>query len=319
VSDRDLHHEWPTDAMERREFIRNVLLGMVGLPTMATLLSGCDGEGLLANDQGGGTPAGDLDTEVGDMRALQTQTITAIRQLQSAGDADVDAWLGQINAQLALVWPLMVAAAQQALRDNVAPEMSGVLAQLDGWDIELAYSGPAPQITRQQFQDAWDRAHDLAGVDPSAAAPAQDGDGGAHILWAYLFMLLVLFPMLGDEDALSFATDAQARDTASRGLALWNALHLTSVSCTPCLFSGLISIVFGLFLYLYLAMASHAAGAPGMLFGPDRLTMLVLIAALLLLPFDYHSFARTRGPTARQERGPVVRTWCARREREPTT
>lgn len=275
------------NAIERREFIRNLLLGAIGLPAAAALLAGCDGDGLLPNDQGGGAaPARDLGTEVGDMRAVQTQIITAIQQLQTAGDADTNAWLAQTNAQLALVWPLMVAAAQQALRDNVAPEMSVLLDQLDQWDIELAYSGPVPTITRQQVQDAWDRAHDLAGVDPSAVAPAQNGDDGAHILWAYLFMLLLLFPAMGDSDALNFANDAATRDSTGRALALWNTLHLTSVSCTPCLFSGLMSTVFGLYRFLYLGMASHAAGAPGLLFGPDWLILLVLIAALLLLPFD---------------------------------
>jgi hypothetical protein len=279
VSERDLRLDRPTDAIERREFIRKVLWGALGLPAAAVLLGGCDGEGFLPNDQGG-VAVGALDTEVGDVRALQTQIITAIRGLQNATDADIDGWLVQINAQLAVVWPLMIAAAQQALRDNVTPEMEDVLDQLDGWGVDLDYSGPAPQITRQQFQDAWDRAHDVAGV-----APAQGGDTATRVLWAYLFLLFVLFPALADEDALDYANDAVTRDTANRALALWDTFHLTSVSCTPCLFSGLISMVAGVFLFLYLAMSSHAAAAPGLLFGYYWLIMLVLIAALLLLPF----------------------------------
>ncbi len=281
----DIRLDPPVDAIERREFIRNLLLGAIGLPAGAALLAGCDG-GLLPNDQGWGPGrVGDLGTEVGDMRTLQTQVITAIRQLHDAGNADIDGWLAQINAQLAIVWPLMVAAPQQALRDNVAPQMSAVLDRLDALDVEIGYSGPAPQITRQQFQDAWQRAHDLAGVSPSSVAPAEDADNGPYILWAYLFLLLLLFPTMLCDDAMLFATDAAMRDTAGRALALWHTFHLTSVPCTPCLFSGLMSTVFGLVPFLYLGMASHAAGAPGLLFGRDWLVMLVMIAALLLLNF----------------------------------
>ncbi len=281
VSKHDARPEGSAERIERREFIRRLLVGAIGVPTAAAaLLSGCDGNGLLDNQ-----PAGNLTAEVADMRALQTQVINTIQQLDEAADADITDWLAQINAQLAVVWPLMVAASRQQLRDNVADDMQPVLGQLDQLGLNPAFAGDAPQITRQQFQDAWDRAHQLAGATPTAV-PAQQ-DNRPYLLWAYLFMLLILFPSMADDDAATYAANAADRDTSSRALGLWDLFHIGSVSCTPCLFSQIISTVVGLYLilYLYLGMACHAAGAPGLLFGRDWLVMLVMIAALLLLNF----------------------------------
>ncbi|MGD9495482.1 MAG: hypothetical protein AB7Y46_04130 [Armatimonadota bacterium] len=274
------------EGMRRREFVGKLLAAGIGLPAgISALLAGCEG-GLLENDQGGGGAApGDLSDKVAQMRALQTQVIDAIRTLQDASNADVSGWLAQINAQTAVVWPLMVAADQQALRDNVAADMAAVLGHLDQLGVPIHFQGPVPTITQQAFHDAWERAHQVGSVSPTGLETAADGPA-PHVVWAYLFMLFVLFPTLSDSLALSYATDAASRDTNERALALWSLFHPSGpIGCTPCLFSQLISSVAGVTTFLYLGMASHAAGAPGLLFGRDRLVMTMLIAALLLVDF----------------------------------
>ena len=81
------------DGIERRDFIRKLLITAVGLPTAASaLLTGCSGGGLLTNDQGGvPQPIGNLAGEVGDTRDLLQLVVNTVRALQSADDADVPA------------------------------------------------------------------------------------------------------------------------------------------------------------------------------------------------------------------------------------
>jgi len=43
VSERDLRPDCPADVIERREFLRNLLLGLAGLPTMAAVEGGAQG------------------------------------------------------------------------------------------------------------------------------------------------------------------------------------------------------------------------------------------------------------------------------------
>jgi len=270
--------EVPTQpgALERREFIRRLLIAGFGLPLIGSgLLSGCGGDG------GPVTPPGDLDNEVADTRDLIGLVVDTIRALQDSGDAEVDGWLGQINTRLGVVWPLMVAADQADLRANVSADMATVLTQLDE---ELSYAGPVPSLSRAGLQTAWDRADSFIRTVPAQVGP-QEVSG--HTMWSFLFLLFLLFPDLGDEDAASYAADAGGRDTQGRAEDLYGLFHPAStVGCTPCLFSHLISTVAGLMLFLYLGMGSQAACAPGLLFGGDWLIMLVLIAALIFLDFS---------------------------------
>lgn len=272
--------EVPTQpgALERREFLRRLLMGGLGLPLIGGgLLSGCGGDGAPV------PPAGDLGNEVADTRDLIGLVVDTIRALQDVDDADLDGWMGQINARLGVVWPLMVAAPQADLRATVSPDMATVLAQLDGLSQELSYTGPAPGLSRARLQTAWDRAGAITGLGVAPVAPS--GVSG-QTMWIFLFMLFLLFPTLSDADAASYAADAGLRDTAGRAEELYGLLHPTgSVACTPCLFSGMMSRIAGLYLFLYLGMASQAAHEAGLLFGPEWLFAMVLMAALLFLNF----------------------------------
>lgn len=265
-------------ALERREFLRRLLMAGLGLPLIGSgLLSGCGG------GSGGNPPAGAVGEEVVTMRAALTQVVDAIRVLQDSEDADIDCWLASINTRLGVVWPLMVGAPQADLRAAVSPDMATVLAQLDSLSVPLAFAGPAPTLSRDRLQSAWDRAGAITGLGVAPVAPS--GVSG-NTMWTFLFMLLLLFPTLSDADAMSYSADAGLRDTAGRAEELYGLLHPTgSVACTPCLFSGLMSRIAGLYLFLYLGMASQAAHEPGLLFGREWVFVMVLVAALLFLDF----------------------------------
>lgn len=269
-----------SDALERREFIRRMVLAGLGLPlTSGALLSGCGGGGAAP-----APPAGDLGNEVADTRDLIGLVANTIRALTDPQDADIDGWLGQINTRLEAVWPLMVAADGAELRANVSADMVSVLGQLDGLGEELSYAGPAPNLSRARLQTAWERAD---GLMPTAPTQVRTQEVSAHTMWSFLFLLFLLFPDLDCVTATSYAADAAARDTGGRAEELYELLHPAgAVGCTPCLFSHLTSVVATLCLYLYLGMGAQAAHEPGLLFGRDWLIVLVLIAALVFLAFS---------------------------------
>lgn len=277
---REIQAHPSSDAMARREFLRALLIGGVGLPLIGSgLLSGCGGGGSV------NPPAGALGQEVVATRATLTQVVDAIRVLQDSEDAEIDAWLGTLGSRVGRVWPLMVAAGQPELRANVDPNLAGVLTELDTLGEPLGYTGPAPSLSRTRLQSAWDRAHTIMGLEPTQIRPHAVSD---HSMWGFLFLVLLLLPELSDADAAACAGDAAMRDTGGRAEEFYALFHPTgAVGCTPCLFSGVISRVSGLLMYLYLGMGAQAAGEPGMLFGRDWLTVLVLIAALLFLDFAW--------------------------------
>ncbi len=279
------------EGIERRDFIRRLLITAVGLPTAASaLLAGCGGEGFLENDQGGGglPPVGTLDNEVADTCDLLQLIVNTVRALQDAGDADVAEWLQQINARIAAVWPLMLAADQQALRDNVHPDMQDVLAQLDADGMPLSYQGAAPQVTEQQIRDAWDRADQALGFTSATAASTVEPSRSDCTTWVFLLFLFLLFPAIATGLAANIAAGAEALDTGGVAVDMFDLLHPTGpVGCTPCFFGMLMSMVLTLGAYLYLAMASHAAVVPGVLWGLNWLVALVFMSAILMLTWGH--------------------------------
>lgn len=279
-SPRDVKDLMPLEGMERREFLQKVLSAAVGLPAAGMLLSGCGG-GILdsSDDAGPAPPQGNLSEEVQQMRDAISGVMQAVRSLQEAGDADLTGWLAQINTQLAVVWPLMVAAGQQDLRANVSDEMQQVLDQLDQFGSPLTYSGAAPQITQQQLQDAWERADALMLAQPTAEEAYATPN-----TWIFFLMLFLVFPAIAPGDAFNYAQAASSMDTDSQAGVLYSLLHpLGSISCTPCFFGAVLSGVLGSIMLLFMAMGPHAATAPSMLFGRDWMIMLVLLATLYVL------------------------------------
>lgn len=269
------------NGMARREFLQKVLAAALTVPVGGLMLSGCEGEGLLKPPDGGPGPApqGDLGQEVQAMRDAIASVIQATQNLQGAGDIDLAAWMAQVNAQLSIVWPLMVAAAQQELRDNVSAEMQEVLDQLDQFGEPLRYSGPAPIVTQERLQDAWDRAEALLQAQPTAKAPY-----ATEATWAFFLMLFLIFPTMAGAEALNYAMAAAGMDTGHGATSVYDLLHPASpISCTPCFIGALLNGLLGIVMLLFLAMGSHAGMAPSMLFGRDWLIMLVLLAALFML------------------------------------
>lgn len=268
--------------MERREFLQKLLAAVVGIPAAGALLAGCDGDGLLDSPNGAGpgpVPAGNLDQEVQDMRDVIAGIIQAIQDLEGTEGIDIAGWLAQLNAQLAVVWPLMVAANQQDLRDNVSAEMQQVLDQLDQFGEELDYSGAAPQFTQQDLQTAWDRAEGLLLARPTSQEPY-----ATEQTWIFFLLLFLVFPLIGNDMAFNYALAASSMDTGNEAASLFSMLHPAgAISCTPCLISALLSGLLAIVMLLFMAMGSHAAMAPSMLFGRDYMIALGLMVALLAL------------------------------------
>ncbi len=266
------------DGMERREFLQKILAAALAIPAGGLLLSGCGSGGIL-EPPNGPVPQVNLAAGVQNMRDEIATVLDAARGIQSAGDTDVPGWIAQLNAQLADVWPAMVAATPQALHDNTSAEMANVLGQLDQFGEPLHYSGPAPAISQQKLQAAWDRAEGMllpiaAGKSPRAA----------EATWAFFLMLFLVFPTILDADAFNFANAAVDMDSGHGAASLYGLLHPAgAISCTPCFISALIGGVLGIIMLLFMAMGSQAAMAPSMLFGRDWLVTLVVLAALLVL------------------------------------
>jgi len=266
-----------TEGMERREFLQKILGAALAIPAGGLLLSGCESGGILTPPDNP-APQGNLTAGVQNMRDEIARVLSDARGIQGAGDVDVAGWIARLNGQLADVWPAMVRAAQQDLRDNVSAEMAGVLGQLDQFGEDLGYAGPAPTITQQKLQAAWDRAEGL--MLPTAAG----GPYATESTWAFFLMLFLVFPTILDVDAFNFASAAAGMDSGHGAASLFSLLHPTgAISCTPCFISALISGVLGVMMLLFMGMGSHAANAPSMLFGRDWLVSLVMLAALFVL------------------------------------
>lgn len=266
----------------RRDFLRKLLSAAVGIPAAGVLLSGCGG-GILdgGGDEDGPNPppAGNLAQGVQGMRDEISGVMQAIQGMQNAGDIDLVAWQDRLNAQLAIVWPLMVAANEQALRDNVSAEMQPVLGELDELEEALGYSGPAPQITPQRLQAAWDRAEALLLPAASANGPYAD-----QSTWVFFLMLFLAFPGMLNEAAFGIALAAAQHDARNNATNIYNALHPTGpIDCTPCLIGVLTSNLLAIVMLLFVAMGSHAAAAPSMLFGRDWLMLTTTMAAIYML------------------------------------
>ncbi|MBD3292118.1 MAG: hypothetical protein GF393_04280 [Armatimonadia bacterium] len=213
------------------------------------------------------------------MRGVIADIIQAIQNMEDAGDADLAGWLAQLNGQLAAVWPPMVAANQQDLRDNVSPEMQQFLDQLDDWQVPLDYSGGAPQFSEAALQAAWDRAEGM--LLPQAAG---DEPYATQQTWAFLLMLFLIFPAISGADAFNFATGAASMDTGNEASGLFSLLHPSGgIACTPCFISAMLSGFLSIVMLLFLGMASHTSMAPSMLFGRDYAIVLALLAVLFVL------------------------------------
>ncbi len=285
MSKRDRRGPGEMDGMQRREFLQKVLAAAVGLPAAASLLGGCSGDGILepdednGGDNGGEQPAGDLQQEAQDMRDLLADLVQAMQDTADPDTADLDGWLAQLNAQLALVWPLMAAAGADTLRGEVVDNLEDVATRLDGWEgVEMDFSGDPPEITRQTLQNAWGQADGM--VNASAAANPADM-GATRDMWLFLFLLFVTFPGIDPMMASSFAASSADYDEGQAGSEaedLYDTLHDTP-QCTPCLVSAL----FALALAFYFGMQSEAAQAPGMLFGGYWMVALVLLGLFVTM------------------------------------
>lgn len=271
------------ERLERRDFLRGLLVAAVGLPVAGALPGGCGSQGLLDNDQGpggDGQPGGDLQAGVKDTRETLVGVITAA----TGGEAelDVQTLLDQLNAQLAAVWPLMVAAPAAELRANVPIALQPVLERLDGLEgVAVGFEGDAPQITRQRLEEAWASADELSGIDAAAESSPAD-----QARWVFLLMLLLLVPPLDDETAGTCASGAvnEALADHEENLAdaaeLYDMLHPDGpVPCRPCLLGHIMGATLALALFVYLGMGSHAASEAGLVFGFDWVAALVLLAA----------------------------------------
>ncbi|MGC9316598.1 MAG: hypothetical protein ACP5KN_01010 [Armatimonadota bacterium] len=273
--------------LQRRDFLRRLLVAAVGLPAAGAVLGGCGGGGLLDDGQGadgdgddGGQPDGDLEAEVEDTRRTLITVINAATGGQE--ELDVQPLLGQLNAQLAVVWPLMVAAPAADLRANVPTALQPVLERLDGLeDVTVGFAGQAPEITTQRLEEAWARADELSAINAGTeSSPADEAQ------WVLLLVLMLLLPSLSDEAAATYASagvdEALADDdrNLARAAELYEMLHPEDpVACTSCLLGHIMGLALSLGLYVYLGMGAHAAGEPGLLFGFDWVAALVLLAA----------------------------------------
>jgi hypothetical protein len=258
--------------MERREFLQKLIAAALALPAGGLLLSGCGGGG-----DGDPPPQGELPLKLQGMRDGIASVLQQVSGLTSAASADVPAWTTRLNGQLTQVWPLMVAAPPTELRSNVSGEMAGVLAQLDQLGTPLDYSGPAPAITQQRLTEAWDRADALL-----AAQPAPAGPYATESTWAFFLMLFLIFPTITTASAFTLAEAAAASDSSHEAASLYATLHPGSpISCTPCFMTAAINAMTGVIMLLFMAIGSHAASLPSMLFGRDWLVALMMMTVLL--------------------------------------
>ncbi|HCA47402.1 MAG TPA: hypothetical protein DEP45_08580, partial [Armatimonadetes bacterium] len=143
----------------------------------------------------------------------------------------------------------------------------------------LDYSGPAPTITQQRLTEAWDRAEALLAAQPAAPTPY-----ATESTWAFFLMLFLVSPTITNASAFALAEAAAASDSSHEAASLHALLHPSSpISCTPCLMNAAIGAMLGVIMLLFLAIGSHAAGLPSMLFGRDWLVALVMMTVLLRL------------------------------------
>ena len=259
---------------ERREFLQKLIAAALALPAGGLLLSGCGGGG-----DGDPPPQGELPLKLQGMRDGIASVLQQVSGLTAAASADVPAWTTRLNGQLTQVWPLMVAAPPTELRSTVSGEMAGVLGQLDRLGTPLDYSGPAPAITPQRLPEAWDRAETLLAAQPTAPSPY-----ATENTWAFFLMLFLIFPTITNASAFALAEAAAASDSSHEASNLYAMLHPNApISCTPCLMNEAIGAMLGVIMLLFMAIGSHAAGLPSMLFGRDWLVALMMMTVLLRL------------------------------------
>lgn len=257
--------------VERRDFLRKLLVAGAGVPAGASLLlAGCGG------DDDNGLVTGDLSVALFRWRCWLLRWITQIQRSPTPGSFSAASLFVALNPEYATVWALMVAAAASTLRANVADDMQQVLSNLGSADPD--YSGSPRVLSEDDFTDARDRANSMVNL----SSPT-DSD---RSLWVFLLMIFLLFPTVAGTLALGWAQSAQSMDTDDHALLVFDAFHTLTLEWSPGTFAEASSIFLLLALYVYLAMGTAARTAPGLLFGRDWAVLLMLLALVLLASFQ---------------------------------
>lgn len=257
--------------VERRDFLRKLLVAGAGVPAGASLLlAGCGGDddNDLAN--------GDLSVALFRWRCWLLQWITQIQRSPTPGSFNSAALFSALNPEYATVWSLMILAAASTLRANVADDMQEVLSNLGSDDPD--YEGAPRTVSEQQLLAARDRADSM--VDLTSPT---DSD---RSLWVFLLMTFLLFPTVAGSLALGWAGAAQAMDTQDMAVQAFFWFNPTTTQLWSAGLVADLSVVFlALALYLYLAMGTAARTAPGLLFGRDWAVLLMLLVLVLTVSF----------------------------------
>lgn len=258
------------DGLKRRDFIKK-LAAVCGLPVAAALLGGCEGGGLLDNDNDRDRrPVGDLQTALLGFRALLAQQLEDIRLAGGRNNVNVAGLLGAMNPQFAAVWLLMVAASAAQLRSHVAPDMQQFL---DG--IDPNYEGPAPEVTEDRLRGARERADGMI----EAEFPTLDEKG----IWVFLVIAFLLFPTLTGATAMGWAENAWERDTDDRALLAYFWFNSSNPHpWSAALIAQMTTVFLALSVLLYGAMGTtYLSEAPGLMFGTNWAALLMLMLVLL--------------------------------------
>jgi len=252
--------------LDRRAFVRQSMLLLVGGSALGVGLAGCGGE----NGNGGGGFAETVEAA----RETVNAALEAMARATTLDGATATGYLNQLNDALAAIQGEAAQVADAELRGAVQPDFQEILDRLDGWAVPLDFSGAAPEYTPAGLEAAATRAEGLLQGLSVADRRAT---------WAFMFVMAALFP--GDDDAVLqvFVNNARRKDTQDVGGRVYDAVFGTGTASDAAAGWGLydppsfLGLLLAFAFLIMWGMDCHVATLT-LLFAPGAFLLLLLLA-----------------------------------------
>lgn len=198
------------DSVDRRDFLRQTILLVLGSSALAAGLAGCDGD----DDDGGGVQ-GTLAAAVAAARTALQGIVEALADADTLDAATVTGYVGQVNQHLTAMQALAAGATQADLRALVPAELTAALTQLDGYEETLNFTQAPPQFSGVGLAASAQRAESL--LDGLSA-------GNRRGLWAFTYAMTVFCAEQQDSTIAQLAGLARSVDTEDVAGRLYDAV-----------------------------------------------------------------------------------------------
>jgi len=204
-----------TAGLDRREFMRRLLMAGLGAPVALGALGAITGCDTVTGEPGGGgdeTLQQVVTRGVNELQAVRDD----IRNATEESDAIRQGWLNRINTAVRDTWDAVAAASDAQRRAAVHPDMQRYLQRLDEWEVPLRTPQQIPQWSLNDLGAAATRTASILQAHPEA---------NARVMLGFVLFGCLLRPLWPDGQIWATAVPAQQGDTDDASGQLYDMIH----------------------------------------------------------------------------------------------